>query len=118
MVPQGLDGIEIGGADGGVDAEDDSDTDGDAKASATDRAKCEPMLVECLADIFRVICSGASMGISTVSKPHFLNLGKRLVDFVVNGEVNRKELMRNLIMWNGDARQRTGEGQRNPHDRL
>ncbi len=82
---------------GRVDAEDDSYTDGDAKASATDRAKCEPMLVECLADIFRVICSGASMGISTVSKPHFLNLGKRLVDFVVNGEVNRKELMPNLI---------------------
>jgi hypothetical protein len=37
------------------------------------------------------------MGISMVSKPHFTNLGKRLVDFVVNGEVNKKELMPNLI---------------------
>ena len=37
------------------------------------------------------------MGISIVSKPHFTNLGNRLVDFVVNGEVNKKELMPNLI---------------------
>ena len=43
------------------------------------------------------ICSGASIGSSTVSNPHFLNLGKRLVDFVVKGDVNRKELMPNLI---------------------
>jgi hypothetical protein len=38
-------------------------------------------------------------------------LGKRLVDFVVNGEVNKKELMPNLIMWRGDARQRAHGGQ-------
>jgi hypothetical protein len=36
-------------------------------------------------------------GRSTVSNPHFLNLGIRLVDFVVKGDVNRKELMPNLI---------------------
>jgi hypothetical protein len=38
-----------------------------------------------------------SPGSSTVSNPIFLNLGIRLVDFVVKGDVNRKELMPNLI---------------------
>jgi hypothetical protein len=33
------------------------------------------------------------MGSSSVSKPHFLNLGKSLIDSVVKGEVNRKVLM-------------------------
>jgi hypothetical protein len=38
------------------------------------------------------------MGISTVSKPHFLNVGKSETLSVVNGEVNRKELMPNLMV--------------------
>ena len=41
---------------------------------------------------------GSSIGISTVSNPHFLNLGKSEALSVVNGEVNRKELMPNLMV--------------------
>jgi hypothetical protein len=47
------------------------------------------------------MCSGASIGISIVSKPHFLNFGKRLVLFVVKGEVNRKVLIPNRIAVKG-----------------
>jgi hypothetical protein len=43
------------------------------------------------------MCSGASIGISTVSKPHFLKVLKRRVLSVVNGDVKRKELMPNLM---------------------
>ena len=39
-----------------------------------------------------------SMGISTVSKPHFLNCGNSLVLWVVNGEVKRNVLMPSLIV--------------------
>src|SRR4051794_2537223 len=43
---------------------------------------------------------GSSTGISTVSKPHFLNCGKSLVESLVNGEVNKKVLIPNLIgLW-------------------
>ena len=44
------------------------------------------------------MCSGASMGSSTVSNPHFLNLEKRRVLCVVKGDTNRKELMPNLMI--------------------
>src|SRR5688572_28610102 len=43
------------------------------------------------------MCDGSSTGISTVSKPHFLNLGKCLVLSVMNGDVNKKVLMPSLI---------------------
>jgi hypothetical protein len=43
------------------------------------------------------MCSGDSIGSSTVSKPHFLNLGKSFTLSVVNGETKRKELMPILI---------------------
>src|SRR5437868_1853697 len=44
------------------------------------------------------MCAGSSMGISTVSKPHFLNVGKSTVLSVVNGETKRKVLMPSLMM--------------------
>src|SRR5262245_22178129 len=40
----------------------------------------------------------SSTGISTVSKPHLLNVLKSFVLSLVKGEVNRKVLMPNLIM--------------------
>src|SRR6266496_6128449 len=44
------------------------------------------------------MCEGSSMGISTVSKPHFLNVLKSRVLALVKGEVNKKVLMPNLIL--------------------
>src|SRR5687767_2909090 len=44
-----------------------------------------------------VMWDGSSIGISTVSKPHFLNCGKRVVDLSVNGDVKRKVLMPSLM---------------------
>ena len=44
------------------------------------------------------MCSGASIGSSTVSKPHFLNLGKRRVLCVTNGDTNKNELIPNLMI--------------------
>src|SRR2546430_218073 len=45
------------------------------------------------------MCDGSSTGISTVSKPHFLKVLKSFVLSLVNGEVNKKVLMPNLITW-------------------
>src|SRR5579859_5448447 len=42
--------------------------------------------------------AGSSTGISTVSKPHFLNCLKSFVLSLVKGEVKRNVLMPNLIM--------------------
>src|SRR5688500_9838476 len=44
------------------------------------------------------MCDGSSMGISTDSNPHFLNCGKSFVESFVNGDVNRKVLMPNLMV--------------------
>src|SRR6187200_1742339 len=44
------------------------------------------------------MCEGSSIGISIVSKPHFLKRGKSLVLSLVKGEVNKKVLMPNLIV--------------------
>src|SRR4051794_37031790 len=44
-----------------------------------------------------VMWDGSSIGISTVSNPHFLNWGKRFVDLSVNGDVNRKVLIPSLM---------------------
>src|SRR5688572_19554869 len=44
------------------------------------------------------MCDGSSIGISTDSNPHFLNWGKSLVESFVNGDVNRKVLMPNLMV--------------------
>src|SRR4051812_24823973 len=52
------------------------------------------------------MCDGSSIGISTVSKPHFLNVAKSLVLSVVNGETKRKELMPNLMMGNVEVKNR------------
>src|SRR5437879_4920306 len=43
------------------------------------------------------MCFGSSMGISTDSKPHFLNVRNRRVLSLVNGEVKRNVLMPNLM---------------------
>src|SRR3954465_11067700 len=50
---------------------------------------------------------GSSTGISTVSKPHFLNCGKSLVESLVNGEVNKKVLIPNLIGLSREAKDLT-----------
>jgi len=47
--------------------------------------------------VFGLMWLGSSTGISTVSKPHFLNLGNREVLREVKGEVNKNELIPNLI---------------------
>jgi hypothetical protein len=44
------------------------------------------------------MCSGASIGNSTVSKPHFLNLENSRVLCVTNGDTNKNELIPNLMM--------------------
>src|SRR5436190_1568607 len=41
---------------------------------------------------------GSSIGISTDSNPHFLNVGNSLVEAVVNGDVNRNVLIPSLIV--------------------
>src|SRR5262245_52858863 len=51
------------------------------------------------------MCDGSSTGISTVSKPHFLKVGKNLVLSFVKGEVNKKVLMPSLIMRGREANQ-------------
>src|SRR3954454_16675460 len=43
------------------------------------------------------MCDGSSTGISTVSKPHFLNLGNSFTLSVVKGDVNKNVLMPILI---------------------
>src|SRR4051812_26530951 len=48
---------------------------------------------------------GSSTGISTVSNPHFLNCGKSLVDSLVNGDVNKKVLIPNLISLSREAKE-------------
>src|SRR2546425_132760 len=50
------------------------------------------------------MCDGSSTGISTVSKPHFLKVLKSFVLSLVNGEVNKKVLMPNLITGKLSAR--------------
>src|SRR4051812_34065297 len=40
---------------------------------------------------------GSSIGISTVSNPHFLNWGKSFVEALVNGDVKRKVLIPSLM---------------------
>src|SRR5215217_7964780 len=40
---------------------------------------------------------GSSIGISTVSNPHFLNWGKSFVESLVNGDVKRKVLIPSLM---------------------
>src|SRR6478672_6136296 len=56
-----------------------------------------------------VICDGSSIGISTVSNPHFLNCGNRLVDLSVNGDVNRKVLIPSLMGSELSAARRKGQ---------
>src|SRR5690349_6603166 len=41
---------------------------------------------------------GSSTGISTESKPHFLNWGKSLTESLVKGEVKRKVLIPSLMV--------------------
>jgi len=50
-----------------------------------------------------LMCSGASTGISTVSKPHDLNVLNSFVLSVVKGETKRKEFMpkRIFVFWWG-----------------
>jgi hypothetical protein len=56
-----------------------------------------------------VICDGSSIGISTLSNPHFLNWGKSFVDLSVNGDVNRKVLIPNLMGSELSAARRKGQ---------
>src|SRR5260221_288340 len=44
------------------------------------------------------MCDGSSTGISMVSNPHFLKVGNNFVLVFVNGEVNKKVLMPNLMV--------------------
>src|SRR5258705_5394468 len=46
---------------------------------------------------FGSMWEGSSTGISTVSKPHFLNMGKSLVESLVNGDVNKNVLIPSLM---------------------
>src|SRR4051794_10999959 len=46
---------------------------------------------------FGSMCDGSSIGISTDSKPHFLNMGNSLVDSLVNGDVNKNVLIPSLM---------------------
>src|ERR1051325_6184810 len=43
------------------------------------------------------MCDGSSTGISTVSNPHFLNVGNSFVLSLVKGDVNKNVLMPSLI---------------------
>src|SRR5678815_2036519 len=69
------------------------------------QAQTEPMARPCLSaaafTLAASMCSGASIGISTVWKPHFLKVGKSLTLWVVKGEVNRNVLMPILISVGG-----------------
>src|SRR5580704_1784112 len=66
------------------------------------QAHTEPHIRLCRSSSFLTnfgsMCEGSSIGISTDSKPHRLNCGKSFVLALVNGDVNRKVLMPNLIM--------------------
>ena len=57
----------------------------------------KPFLSSCAFTFAGSIWNGSSMAISTLSNHHCLNLGKSRVLRVVNGDVNRKLLMPNLI---------------------
>src|SRR6266576_2456625 len=46
---------------------------------------------------FGSMWDGSSTGISTVSKPHFLNMGNSLVESLVKGDVNKKVLIPSLM---------------------
>ena len=58
----------------------------------------EAELVELGLHLGRVDVRRSSIGISTDSKPHFLNCGNSLVDSVVNGDVNRNVLIPSLMV--------------------
>src|SRR5881394_546709 len=66
------------------------------------QAQTEPHANPCLSNSAFTkagsMCDKSSTGISTVSKPHFLNVLKSFVLSLVKGEVNKKVLMPNLIM--------------------
>src|SRR5437899_1819048 len=65
------------------------------------QAQTEPQTRRCRSSSYFTcagsMCDGSSTGISTVSKPHFLKVLKRVVLSVVNGEVKRNVLMPILI---------------------
>src|SRR5438093_11342261 len=66
------------------------------------QAQAEPQTSPCLFNSSFTkagsMCDGSSIGISTVSNPHFLNVLKSGVLSLVKGDVNRNVLMPNLIM--------------------
>src|SRR5437660_7613154 len=66
------------------------------------QAQADPHTSPCRSSSFFTkvgsIWDGSSIGISTVSKPHFLNVLKSGVLSLVKGDVNRNVLMPNLIM--------------------
>src|SRR5438445_6285788 len=66
------------------------------------QAQADPHTSPCRSSSFFTkvgsIWDGSSIGISTVSNPHFLKVLKSGVLSLVKGEVNRKVLMPNLIM--------------------
>src|SRR5260370_41197582 len=56
-----------------------------------------PFFSNSLCTYFGSMWEGSSIGISTVSNPHFLKVGKSLVESLVKGEVNKNVLIPSLM---------------------